>query len=196
LEVFLKRDASDEELDYIEEKIKEQHEHAGQIEIELPSGLGTLYWNHHPPGTVVLDDHGETYTPRLGSTGAAMGDGYHRHILVRWPFTDMRAEAILTAEAKQLPTDAAGVVMIQTSGAVGAMNAWRTLIQRRLQPTMHTRVSAVCLFTSAIRASENGEVWRPECKIILNPHARFPLPSWIAQQLERFPSDATDMPAA
>jgi hypothetical protein len=83
--------------------------------------------------------------------------------------------------------------MIYTSGAVGAMKAWRALIEQRLRPNQHTRVSAVCLFSSGQRLTEQGEDWRVECKVIPNPHARFPLPEWITQQLQRFPSDEIDV---
>ena len=202
LEVFLKRMPSAEEVDYIEGQIKENYQSPGATEAELPSGLGTLYWNQYPPGAMILDDHGEAYTPRL-STGKAAGliggqhQGItdHRHVIVRWPFTDTRAEEMLTAEAKQLPTDAPGMVMIHDAGAVGAMKAWPGLIQKRFRPTMHTRVSAVCLFTSSVHATESGDKWAPECKLVLNPHARYPLPGWIAAQLERFPSHEIDIDA-
>jgi hypothetical protein len=149
---------------------------------------------------MILDYHGEPYTPRLSLAKAAglIGGGHqgiadHRHIVVRWPFTDMRAEDMLNAEAKQLPTDAPGMVMIQTSGAGGAMKAWRGLIHRRFQPTIHTRVSAVCLFTSSVNSAESGGKWQPECKLILNPYARRPLPGWIVDQLEQFPSREIDI---
>ena len=200
LEVFLKREPRAEEVDYIEEHIKDNYRSPGVSETELPSGLGTLYWNQHPPGAMILDDHGEPYTPRLSSGAAAgiiggehQGITDHRHIVVRWPFTDMRAEDMLAAEAKQLPTNAPGMVMIQTSGAVGAMKAWRALVQNRFQPTIHTRVSAVCLFTSSVNATESGEKWQPECKLVLNPYARHPLPGWIVDQLEQFPSREIDI---
>jgi len=189
LEVFLKREPTAAELDLIADAIPQGHQTAGQSAVELPSGLGTLYWNQHPPGTIVLDDHGEPYTPRLSRTSVIAGADQHRHIAVRWPFTDTRAETFIRHEARQLPTDAPGLIMIYTSGTVGAMKAWRELIERRLQPGLHTRVSAVCLFSSGQRPTEQGEDWRIECKVILNPHARLPLPEWITQQLQRFPSD-------
>lgn len=188
LEVYLKREPEEAELTLIEAQIRETHLSAGQAEVELPSGLGTLYWNQHPPGVVALDNHGEPYRPGLAVVKAAIIDGEHRHIAVRWPYTDMRAEDMLTAEARQLPTGGPGLIMIQVSGAVGAMRAWRAIIANRFQPSMHTRVSAVCLFRSSIRSSEAGDYWLPECQIILNPHARVPLAAWIVNQLERFPA--------
>jgi hypothetical protein len=193
LEVFLKREPTSKELDLITDEIQQEHESAGRSAVELPSGLGTLYWNYQPPGAVVLDDHGEPYTPRLSSASGVFGTDQQRHIAVRWPFTDTRAETFIRHEARQLPTDAPGLIMIFTSGTVGAMKAWRGLIERRLQPELHTRVSAVCLFSSGIWPSEEGEDWRVECKLILNPHARLPPPPWIAQQLQRFPSEERDI---
>lgn len=199
LEVFFKREPSAAELGLIADMIIQEHQTREQSAVELPSGLGTLYWNYQPPGTMMLDDHGERYTPRL-SRGAVAGKtdqhghiDQHRHITVRWPFTDVRAEAFIRHEARQLPTDAPGLIMIFTSGTVGAMKAWRALIERRLQPDLNTRVSAVCLFSSALRETEQGEDWNVECKLILNPHARFPLPRWIIDQLERFPSGERDI---
>jgi hypothetical protein len=193
LEVFLKRDASTDELALIAELIMPIHQTVGQSEDELPDGLGTMYWNHHQPGMMILGDHDEAYTPRLGKASAIIGAEERRHILVRWPFTDTRAEAFMTSEARQLPTDVPGLIMIYTSGNVGAMKAWRALIERRLQPSIHTRVSAVCLFSSGFQSTDNGEDWLITCKLIPNPHARHPLPAWISKQLERFPSDEADI---
>lgn len=98
------------------------HSFTQEQAVELPCGLGAFYWNQQPPGAVVLDDHGEPYRPGLGAAQVAIIEGKpHRHIFVRWPFTDLRAEDMLADEAKQLSTDTPGVVMIQVSGAVGAI---------------------------------------------------------------------------
>jgi hypothetical protein len=193
LEIFLKREPTATELDQIAGTIQREHQTAAQSVMELPSGLGPLYWNQQPPGALVLDDHGEPYTPRLSGATVIAGADQHRHIAVRWPFTDIRAETFIRHEARQLPTNAPGLIMIYTSGNVGAMKAWRALIERRLQPTLHTRVSAVCLFSSGQLQTEQGEDWRIECKLIPNPHARFPLPVWIAEQARRFPYDERDI---
>jgi hypothetical protein len=193
LEVFLKREPTATELDLIEAEIQQGHQISGQSTVELPAGLGTLYWNYQPPGAMVLDDHGEPYTPRLSSIRAAIGDGQHRSIAVRWPFTDTRVETFIRHEARQLPTDAPGLIMIFTSGTVGAMKAWRTLVERRLQPSINTRVSAVCLFSSGIQPTDQGEDWLPECKLIPNPYAIHTLPSWIVDQLQRFPASEQDI---
>jgi hypothetical protein len=202
LEVFFRREPSSAELDMVTGLIMQEHRRGAQATVELPSDLGTLYWNHQPPGVVVLDDHGEPYTPRLGGTAVAVHTDQagqideHRHMAVRWPFTDLRAANFLWHEAKQLPKDAPGLVMIYTtSSVVGAMKAWRALIEPRFRPGMHTRVSAVCLFSSGVRASDHSDAWYWDVrtKLILNPHARFPLPQSIVEQLERFPSEERDI---
>ena len=99
--MFLKREPSTAQLDLIADMIMQEHQTRGQSAVELPSDLGTLYWNHQPPGAIGLDDHGEPYKPRLSSGAAAVNTDQHgqieqhRNKTVRWPFTDMRAEAFI-----------------------------------------------------------------------------------------------------
>jgi hypothetical protein len=193
LEVFLKREPTSAELDILSSTIVTGQRDRSTREDRLNDDLGSLYWNVSAPGDVRLDDHGEPYTPRLSSARLAMLDDAKRHIVVRWPFTDVRAEETLRIEARQLPKDSPGLVMIQTTGATGAMKAWRGLIERRLQPNLHTRVSAVCLISSGLYNAPGGERWAPKTKLILNPFAHFSLPSWIHSQLEEFTSDEVDI---
>jgi hypothetical protein len=194
VEVFLKREPTPDEVDLISAQIKDRHGEARTEQTDLEGGLGTLYWNAEAPGTLTLNDHGEGYAPRLGLSRVAAVGADKRQIAVRWPFTDARAQAFLDSETKQLPKDAPGLIMIQTAGAVGAMKAWRALIERRFQPTIYTRVSAVCLFSSGQWLTQDGEEWRPQTKLIPNPHARFALPAWLSEQLRRFQSDEPDLP--
>ncbi len=186
LEVFFKREPSSVEIDAVADRILS---HRGQVSteaIELEAGLGTLYWTMGRPGTVVLDTHGQPYTPRLSMACPHIDDKESRCITVRWPFTDARARAFLDTEAKQLSTDAPGLIMIQTNGAVGAMKAWRSLIENSFQPTIRTRVSAVCLFSGAQRSTPEGAIWQLQTKLVINPHGRLALPTWISEQLGHF----------
>lgn len=57
------------------------------------------------------------------------------------------------------------------------------LIRRRFQPTIHTRVSAICLFMSGQELTPGGEAWIPETKLIANLDAQHPPPAWIATAL-------------
>ncbi len=193
LEVFLRRDPTSSEIAQITSLIAGGHQDLSVRRFELPAGLGTLYWNEQAPGMVTLDNHGEPYRPALGATSVVMGSDEHRHITVRWPFTDERACTFLDTAAKQLPKEAAALVMIQTSDAVGAMKAWRALVEASFQPNIRTRISGVCLFRSGFRATDTGGEWRSEVKVIRNPHALISLPEWVTRQMEQFPSDEPDM---
>ena len=137
------------------------------------------------PGIIVVGSHaGEPNVSRVGAAaGVFGGDEPSRHISVRMPFADERAEAFMTGEARQLSTDAPGLIMIGMAHAAGGMKVWEPLILRRFQPTIHTRVSAVCLFGGGMVSTTAGEAILDETKLLVNPHARFSLPLWIAAAL-------------
>jgi len=103
----------------------------------------------------------------------------NRQIVVRVPFADERAEDILTAEAKQLPRNECGLVMVDVSAQPTAFDSWAELMLRRFTPQQHTRVAGVILFMFAIRSTDHGLAWLPHVKLISNPHAWMPLPAWI-----------------
>jgi hypothetical protein len=193
VEVFLTRDASTTEVELVAAEIVDNNHHGFTGRLDLPSDLGSIYWNIESPGNLSLGDHDAPYTPRLGVVAVAQQENGHRQVVVRWPFTDKRAEAFLDYKRKQLPENAPGLIVIQTSGAVGAMKAWRGLIERRFQPNMYRRISAVCLLTCAYLPTEAGETSQLQVKLITNPHARFPLPTWLSQHLAHFPSQEPDI---
>jgi hypothetical protein len=189
LELFLRREPTDVELDRLRHRVPEVCAMTGLYVEELPEGLGGIYLNETIPGIIEPRDHGEDYRPRLGSAKSWVEDGMpRRHISVRLAYSDERAEAFLTSEARQLPKTAPGLIMIQTTGAIGAFKLWEPLLVRRLQPNIHTRVSGICLFESGMLPSDAGLTWRPETRVIDNPNAKLPLPAWVATQLERFSS--------
>ncbi|MEU7660856.1 hypothetical protein [Streptomyces lincolnensis] len=186
LEVFFKREPTPDEVEEVAAQIINLHSDRGAEEISLRDGLGTLYWNDRTPGSLEVDDHGEPRT-RVNSMATNMVEGVvQSDIVVRWPFADARAQVFLDSARKQLPTDVPGLVMVDVSGALGAMKTWRAVIERRFQPSMYTRVSGVCLFSSGVHLADGGYEWRPETQLIRNPHARIALPEWIAEQIERF----------
>jgi len=120
--------------------------------------------------------------PRFGAaSGVLGGDGSEpqRMIAVRMPFSDERADDILKAEAKQLSKDEPGLIMIDMSGTRGGMANWVPLLRRRLQPTIHTRVSGICLFASGTELISTGVGLLFTYRTIDNPHAVHPLPRWI-----------------
>jgi hypothetical protein len=194
VEVFLRREPTDAEVDTLKEHVEEACRLQEVLTLELPSGLGTLFLNQTPPGQVVLDDHGEQYVPRIG-VSRALGDagGARRHIAMRVPFSDSRADDFLRREARQLPPNAPGLVMIDMAEASGGMRTWRPLLRRRLQPNLHTRVGAICLFRAGVYPSDAGESTRIETKVLVNAHATTELPTWLISDLEQTESSESDI---
>jgi len=186
LELFLRRPPTDGEIELLAERVEDVAVLDGFHTEELPNNLGRLFLNEHPPGQVVLDDHGEPYRPRLGAARVVASTGQdgepHRHIAVRIAYTDDRAEAFLRSEARQLPKDAPGLIMIDTGDAVGALKRWQPVLVGRFRPAQHTRVSAVVLFRSGLLAEDPPRL-QLEAKLVRNEFAEHELPSWIADQI-------------
>jgi hypothetical protein len=152
---------------------------------ELPDGLGLLILTQGRPGEIVACQHpGEEYRPRL-STARRVRDPVEpdRHLHVRMPFSDERAAELMEREASQLPRDAPGLIMIDVGSAPGAFRDWEPLIRRRFQPTLNTRVGGVCLFNSGLTLTPGGGACLSQTKLLINPHARVPLPSWVIETI-------------
>lgn len=104
-------------------------------------------------------------------------------LAVRVPYTDERGRKIIDAEAKQLPKAGPGLICIFTQH--GAY--WRGLIERSFSPDMRRRISGVLLVASAIRPGDCGVRLATAGRLILNPHARVPLPQWLSERLGALP---------
>ena len=111
---------------------------------------------------------------------------------MRVAFSDDRADEFLRKEARQLPKDAPGLVVIDVSEASGGMRTWRPILERRLQPNIHTRVSGVCLFRTIFYPTDEGESWRIETKLLVNRNATMNLPLWLISNLSRYESQDSD----
>ncbi|MDT0400348.1 MULTISPECIES: hypothetical protein [Streptomyces] len=89
-----------------------------------------------------VDDHGEPRR-RVNIMATNMVAGVvQSDIVARWQFADARAQVFLDSARKQLPTDVPGLVMVDVSGALGAMKTWRAVIERRFQPSMYHGAAA------------------------------------------------------
>jgi hypothetical protein len=95
-----------------------------------------------------------------------------------------RAERFISSEAAQLSGDAPGLIMVEMTNTKTGFKSWEPLIKRRFQPTIQTRVGGVCLFSSGILLTSTGFAVPSQTKLLLNPHATLPLPSWINTTLE------------
>jgi hypothetical protein len=187
LEVLLRREPTDAEIDRLASFIPDYCLSGGNQSYDMPE-LAILSLNVSAPTIITLVDHpGEPNIPRLGFAKVVSGPGEpnSRHISVRMAYADDRAEAFLRREAKQLPIDSPGLIMVQVSRARGGIRSWEPILKRRFQPDIHTRVSAVCLFRSGHEPTPAGEAWIPKMTLIQNPHARRQLPPWIADTLSK-----------
>jgi hypothetical protein len=187
LEIFLRREPSAEEIDALAKFIREFCLLDGKQTHDMPE-LAILSLNASAPTEIVPLEHpGEPKIPRLGRADLVSGPGEPnpRHISVRMAYADDRAKDVLSSEARQLPTDSPGLIMVQMAWAPGGIRSWEPSIIRRFQPTIHTRVSAICLFRSGHEGTPDGAAWIHETKLIVNPHAYHPLPAWITDVLSK-----------
>ncbi|MGB8065889.1 MAG: hypothetical protein WCF26_28660 [Candidatus Sulfotelmatobacter sp.] len=185
LEVLFRREPTEEEISVLCDRLPEFCNLEGQKQADLAGELGFLFLNQLPLGQLLnrkipqLAD-----SPMIGLAmfvGGGQGGGPHHQVSVRIPFTDERAEEILRAEARQLPDQGVGLIMVDVAHASGSFQAWESLIRRRFQPTMHTRVSGICLFEGGMVPTERGYGWLLRTMLITNPHAQRQLPSWIQE---------------
>jgi hypothetical protein len=187
VEIFLRREPDDFAAfrEHVEECCLESPDSNVIVRQELPDGLGLLIFNEYPAGQVVTGDHGEeVVVARLGYSRSILGPAEpSRQIVLRVPYSDERAERFVSREARQLPNDAPGLIMIEVAHAPGAYTSWGPLIARRLRPDMNTRVGGICLFSSGQMLTENGPTVIVNTTLVLNPHAPTKLPVWVVDTL-------------
>ncbi len=180
LEVFLLREPNDGEIEELATALPALCVEEGVSRTHIKD-LAILILNHTTANKIVPYQHPEDdRRPRLAMAKAIVGGSQPpRQLSVSMPYADGRGEAFLTSEARQLPTDAPGLVMIDMGNAPGGFKEWVPLLERRLQPKIHTRVGGICLFFEAILPTERGIAQLMETRLFRNPHARLPLPAWI-----------------
>jgi hypothetical protein len=132
--------------------------------------------------SVIPDDN----RPR---TSISRSLGGHRQIVARIPFRDERAEDILKTKARQLPSNECGILMVNVNRQPSAFESWTDQIPKRFTTRQHTRIAAVILFMHSTIPTETGLAWIPFVKLISNPHATAPLPSWITETVDRIRAD-------
>jgi hypothetical protein len=118
--------------------------------------------------------------------GNAVGrvSGENRALLsVRVPYTDLRGQKVIHTEARQLPKEGPGLICVATAHAT----YWQSLIERSFSPTIRRRISGVLLFQTGLLLGEHGIELQTAGRLLSNPHARVPLPSWLEGSLHRLP---------
>jgi hypothetical protein len=197
-EVFLRRIPTEPQIEEILRKAPDVCSRTGKQREELSNSLGFLSLNQSEPGEVVTHEHaGEDAVSRLGMARVITGPGEpKRHISVRMAFSDDRAKAMLDAEAPQLAKDAPGLIMAGVGWATGAIKTWEPLLLRRFRPEMHTRVGGACLWQGGLFTTSKGMDQLFETELIVNPHAKFPLPEWISSTLAEISYELKKMTSA
>jgi hypothetical protein len=183
IETLLLRDPNAEELDDLVQKIITLAA-TRQVLTEEFGDLAIVSVNRLPPGVVEPQNYGRELGPILGFARGFVENGVpSKSVSVRVPVADQRAVNFLTSEARQLPTHEPGLIMMDMTSVSGGFGEWEALLLRRLQPTIHTRVSGISLDRWGMRSTDEGEAVIPEMRLIENDHAVMPLPKWLRAQL-------------
>lgn len=85
--------------------------------------------------------------------------------------SDRAAEEMVRSEAKQLPADHPGILLLDLSRMISPIPGWKRLIERRLESGVHTRVSAVVV----LRTSLTDVGLQTVGEVIVNTRAKRPL---------------------
>ena len=183
LELQFRREPTDEEIELLCDRLPEFCRLPGRQSAELIDGVGFMFRDESAIGWLRFHDIPElATTPMVGLAmfqSGGPGGGPHHQVAVRIPFSDTRAESFLTDEAKQLPKGGPGLIMICGPSSSNEATLWTNLIQQRLRPDLHTRVSAVCLFSGSMAPVGPRYGWLVRASLITNLHARTPLPNWM-----------------
>ena len=178
LEVYLRREPTDEEVNFLLTKVPAFCLDDRPARNELPYDLGLLIRNESPPLVFTSSaPPAEELVPRLGTARGITNPP--RHILVSIPYADERAARVIEGEAAQLPNDSPGLIIVSMQNAPGGLTSWGALLSRRFQPNVNTRISGVILFGSGQESTAHGEAVVDHSLILLNPYAHYPVPEWI-----------------
>ena len=121
-----------------------------------------------------------TGRPRLLAAHIASGNA--KRGTASLGISDAGAQELLEAKAAQLPFNQPGVVVLDVSSVIGGHEEWVPLIQRRLQPRINTRISAVVLLNTTL-AAQGGFI--TEGQILINPHSKSPITNEAGELLEQ-----------
>jgi hypothetical protein len=145
--------------------------------IETAVGANDVLYQHVPE-------------PRFFSTHLAWGvPAKKATVCIR--IEDTGAEKMLKEKVKQLPASQAGIMILDTSSIIGGLEMWESLVHRRFQPSINTRIGAVVLTQWCL--GDAGH--QSESSVLTNPHAAIPIDSDIIERLKSaFPRVTTATP--
>jgi len=108
--------------------------------------------------------------------------------MVRLPIDDQRAARLMAAETHQLSRDETNILAIDVTNIPGGLSDWRPLIERRFQPNLNQRFSAVVLFTR-VNQLHKANILRGY-RVLPNPHAYRPVPDALLQAIAKLHQQA------
>lgn len=183
LEILFSREPTEEEIALLCDRLPEFVKLPGQQHAILANGMGHMFLNDVPIGHGLLHEVPDPADkPMIGLmmfVAGGAGGKVHHQVTIRIPFTDERADKFLRDEARQLPQNGIGLVMINGPSSIKEIKSWTSLIERRFQPRIHTRVSGVCLFGAEVVPTPKGYDCLVRARLLTNQYAQFRLPSWI-----------------
>ena len=118
--------------------------------------------------------------PVFGAAQVIIGDGVPTNVNVCLSLSDSRAARLMDAEAKHFSRHEANLLVMDLTRVHGQINGFVPLIQRRFQPGLNRRFSAVALFSEAVRG--NGTVMS-EWRVLPNPYADVAPPQSLLEAL-------------
>ena len=181
VEVLLLRGPTDKEVIQLCTEVRILIENPTRV-IKLVNNLAVIALNVAQLELDVLRNYKEQLGPMLCVSRAEVGKA-RKNISVSIPVVDQRAMNFLRIEARQLTASEKGIVMIDMKSICAGIKKWKVLLEHRLQPKIHTRVSGICLFRYACEDTPDGEAIVPETLVIENRFARNPMPHWLCEQL-------------
>jgi hypothetical protein len=185
LEVYLRREPNDAELQVITKRGTYLCGQPGSVEEPLPDQLGLLVTNDTPIGLVEPKERDrDDRRPIIGMYRGIVTNGVpQRHVIVRLAYSDNRADAFLKSEARQLSKEAPGLIVLETTETRGSEQEWIEVFARRLHPGQHTRVGGILLISGGIETTPGGAIWKQRSLGVVNTNAAIPLPPSVAGRL-------------
>ncbi len=190
VEVILWRELKDGEEDVLTQAVYEVC-HADPGHKRDVGDVASLIAKSGDPAIVIPSILPEDDNSRM-SVAVSIGgaDTAPRQIMIRAPFADERAEAVLRTKAKQLPKDESGLLMVNVARQPTAFDSWSDMLPSCFSASQRTRVGGVLLFMVAETGTIEGPMLLPLLKLVPNPHARLPIPAWISDVVADTRADA------
>jgi hypothetical protein len=118
--------------------------------------------------------------PVLGAAQVIISDRVPTNVNVRLSLSDSHAARLMEAEAEHFSRHEANLLVMDLTRVPSQINGFVPLIQRRFQPSLNRRFSAVALFSEAVLG--NGTVMS-EWRVLPNPYAYVAPPQSLLEAL-------------